>query len=168
MKIDDLKKKYNITDGEIIQYEDFDSILEDVSKNNITKHEANEILRYVSNITDLQLAYLDTVKETITAAKEVQQTAMNKISIPNVAPIIKIIENMLINTDDLVFKEKVLGKLMELSTLMYEYEEKKNNSAERMNNDNNKFWSKLIIGVGIIIGGAVAAIASTKINSKRD
>jgi anti-sigma-K factor RskA len=70
------------------------------------------------------------------------------------------------NSHDLDFKTKILEKLMELSKLMFEYENKKNESAERINKDNNNFWGKLMIGVGVVAVGAVGAAATVLMNNK--
>lgn len=164
MKNEDLKKKFGISDDGVIQKENFELLLEDVNKNEITKEEALEIFKNISNLTEVQKAYLETVKESVSAAKEVQLSAIDKINVPNVDFIIKIIEDMSKDSHDLDFKTKILEKLMELSKLMFEYEDKKNESAERMNKDNNNFWGKLMIGVGVIAVGVVGAAASVLVN----
>ena len=74
----------------VIQKENFELLLEDVNKNEITKEEALEIFKNISNLTEVQKAYLETVKESVSAAKEVQLSAMNKISVPNVDFIINL------------------------------------------------------------------------------
>lgn len=164
MQNEDLKKKFGINDDGVIQKKNFELLLEDVNKNEITKEEALEIFKNISNLTEVQKAYLETVKESVSAAKEVQLSAMDKISVPNVDIIIKTIGDMLKDTHDLDLKTRILEELMELSRLMFEYEHKKNESTERMNKDNNNFWGKLMIGVGVVAVGAVGAAATVLMN----
>lgn len=42
----------------VIQKENFELLLEDVNKNEITKEEALEIFKNISNLTEVQKAYL--------------------------------------------------------------------------------------------------------------
>jgi hypothetical protein len=164
MQNENLKKKFGISDDGVIQKENFELFLENVNKNEITKEEALEVFKHISNLTEVQKAYLETVKESISAAKEVQLTAMDKINVPNVDSIIKIIEGMSKDNLSSDSQKAILEALMELSRLMFEYEDKKNESAERMNKDNNNFWGKLMIGAGVIAVGAIGAVASSFIN----
>ncbi len=164
MQNENLKQKFGINDKGEIQNEKFELLLDDVSKNNISREQALGILKQITNLSEVQKAYLETVKESIHAIKNVQQSAIDKISVPNVDPIIKIIEDMLKSTDDLAFKEKISEKLMELARLMFEYEQKKNETASKINDDNNGFWGKLLLGVGVVAISAAGAAATVIMN----
>jgi hypothetical protein len=52
---------------------------------------------------------------------------------------------------------------MELAKLMFEYEQRKNDTASKMNNNNN-FGGKLLIGVGVVAIEAVGAAATVIMN----
>lgn len=164
MQNENLKQRFGINENGVIQKDKFELLLEDVSKNNISREQALELLKQITNLSDVQKAYLETVKEAISAIKDVQKSAMDKINVPSVDAIIRIIEDMSKSTDNLAFKEKIIEKLMELAKLMFEYEQRKNDTASKMNNDNNNFWSKLLIGVGVVAIGAVGAAATVIMN----
>jgi hypothetical protein len=53
---------------------------------------------------------------------------------------------------------------MELAKLMFEYEQRKNDTASKMNNNNNNFGGKLLIGVGVVAIEAVGAAATVIMN----
>ena len=64
------------------------------------------------------------------------------------------------------FKRECLNKIFELGKLELEYEKQKNDTVKNMNNQNNSLWKKIAIGVGVIVVGAIGAVAASKFDKK--
>ena len=113
---------------------------------------------------DLNSVYAS-IKDIIDAAKATQLSAMEKISIKNFEKIYEIIEKMSKDGSE-DFKRECLNKIFELGKLELEYEKQKNDTVKNMNNQNNSLWKKIAIGVGVIVVGAIGAVAASKFDKK--
>lgn len=143
----------------------FNEIMNQTNIGNLDKAKVIEVLETIPNIVELQRTYLNSIKDIIDAAKATQLSAMEKISIKNFERIYEIIERMSIDGSE-DFKRECLNKIFELGKLELEYEKQKNDTVKNMNNQNNSLWKKIAIGVGVIVVGAIGAVAASKFDKK--
>lgn len=143
----------------------FNEIMNQTNIGNLDKAKVMEVLQTIPNIVELQRTYLNSIKDIIDAAKATQLSAMEKISIKNFERIYEIIERMSKDGSE-DFKRECLNKIFELGKLELEYEKQKNDTVENMNNQNNSLWKKIAIGVGVIVVGAIGAVAASKFDKK--
>jgi hypothetical protein len=143
----------------------FNEIMNQTNIGNLDKAKVMEVLQTIPNIVELQRTYLNTIKDIIDAAKATQLSAMEKISIKNFEKIYEIIEKMSKDGSE-DFKRECLNKIFELGKLELEYEKQKNDTVKNMNNQNNSLWKKIAIGVGVIVVGAIGAVAASKFDKK--
>ena len=143
----------------------FNEIMNQTNNGNLDKAKVIEVLETIPNIVELQRTYLNSIKDIIDAAKATQLSAMEKISIKNFERIYEIIERMSIDGSE-DFKRECLNKIFELGKLELEYEKQKNDTVKNMNNQNNSLWKKIAIGVGVIVVGAIGAVAASKFDKK--
>ena len=139
----------------------FNEIMNQTNIGNLDKAKVMEVLQTIPNIVELQRTYLNSIKDIIDAAKATQLSAMEKISIKNFEKIYEIIEKMSKDGSE-DFKRECLNKIFELGKLELEYEKQKNDTVKNMNNQNNSLWKKIAIGVGVIVVGAIGAVAASK------
>ena len=143
----------------------FNEIMNQTNNGNLDKAKVIEVLETIPNIVELQRTYLNSIKDIIDAAKATQLSAMEKISIKNFERIYEIIERMSKDGSE-DFKRECLNKIFELGKLELEYEKQKNDTVKNMNNQNNSLWKKIAIGVGVIVVGAIGAVAASKFDKK--
>ena len=143
----------------------FNEIMNQTNIGNLDKAKVIEVLETIPNIVELQRTYLNSIKDIIDAAKATQLSAMEKISIKNFEKIYEIIEKMSKDGSE-DFKRECLNKIFELGKLELEYEKQKNDTVKNMNNQNNSLWKKIAIGVGVIVVGAIGAVAASKFDKK--
>lgn len=143
----------------------FNEIMNQTNIGNLDKAKVMEVLQTIPNIVELQRTYLNSIKDIIDAAKATQLSAMEKISIKNFERIYEIIERMSKDGSE-DFKRECLNKIFELGKLELEYEKQKNDTVKNMNNQNNSLWKKIAIGVGVIVVGAIGAVAASKFDKK--
>lgn len=143
----------------------FNEIMNQTNTGNLDKAKVIEVLETIPNIVELQKTYLNSIKDIIDAAKATQLSAMEKISIKNFERIYEIIERMSKDGSE-DFKRECLNKIFELGKLELEYEKQKNDTVKNMNNQNNSLWKKIAIGVGVIVVGAIGAVAASKFDKK--
>jgi hypothetical protein len=143
----------------------FNEIMNQTNTGNLDKAKVIEVLETIPNIVELQRTYLNSIKDIIDAAKATQLSAMEKISIKNFEKIYEIIEKMSKDGSE-DFKRECLNKIFELGKLELEYEKQKNDTVKNMNNQNNSLWKKIAIGVGVIVVGAIGAVAASKFDKK--
>ena len=143
----------------------FNEIMNQTNIGNLDKAKVIEVLETIPNIVELQKTYLNSIKDIIDAAKATQLSAMEKISIKNFERIYEIIERMSKDGSE-DFKRECLNKIFELGKLELEYEKQKNDTVKNMNNQNNSLWKKIAIGVGVIVVGAIGAVAASKFDKK--
>ena len=143
----------------------FNEIMNQTNIGNLDKAKVIEVLETIPNIVELQRTYLNSIKDIIDAAKATQLSAMEKISIKNFERIYEIIERMSKDGSE-DFKRECLNKIFELGKLELEYEKQKNDTVKNMNNQNNSLWKKIAIGVGVIVVGAIGAVAASKFDKK--
>jgi hypothetical protein len=143
----------------------FNEIMNQTNTGNLDKAKVIEVLETIPNIVELQRTYLNSIKDIIDAAKATQLSAMEKISIKNFERIYEIIEKMSKDGSE-DFKRECLNKIFELGKLELEYEKQKNDTVKNMNNQNNSLWKKIAIGVGVIVVGAIGAVAASKFDKK--
>ena len=143
----------------------FNEIMNQTNTGNLDKAKVIEVLQTIPNIVELQKTYLNSIKDIIDAAKATQLSAMEKISIKNFERIYEIIERMSKDGSE-DFKRECLNKIFELGKLELEYEKQKNDTVKNMNNQNNSLWKKIAIGVGVIVVGAIGAVAASKFDKK--
>lgn len=143
----------------------FNEIMNQTNTGNLDKAKVIEVLETIPNIVELQRTYLNSIKDIIDAAKATQLSAMEKISIKNFERIYEIIERMSKDGSE-DFKRECLNKIFELGKLELEYEKQKNDTVKNMNNQNNSLWKKIAIGVGVIVVGAIGAVAASKFDKK--
>ena len=143
----------------------FNEIMNQTNIGNLDKAIVMEVLETIPNIVELQKTYLNSIKDIIDAAKATQLSAMEKISIKNFERIYEIIERMSKDGSE-DFKRECLNKIFELGKLELEYEKQKNDTVKNMNNQNNSLWKKIAIGVGVIVVGAIGAVAASKFDKK--
>lgn len=143
----------------------FNEIMNQTNIGNLDKAKVMEVLQTIPNIVELQRTYLNSIKDIIDAAKATQLSAMEKISIKNFEKIYEIIEKMSKDGSE-DFKRECLNKIFELGKLELEYEKQKNDTVKNMNNQNNSLWKKIAIGVGVIVVGAIGAVAASKFDKK--
>ena len=143
----------------------FNEIMNQTNTGNLDKAKVIEVLETIPNIVELQKTYLNSIKDIIDAAKATQLSAMEKISIKNFEKIYEIIEKMSKDGSE-DFKRECLNKIFELGKLELEYEKQKNDTVKNMNNQNNSLWKKIAIGVGVIVVGAIGAVAASKFDKK--
>ena len=143
----------------------FNEIMNQTNIGNLDKAKVIEVLETIPNIVELQKTYLNSIKDIIDAAKATQLSAMEKISIKNFEKIYEIIEKMSKDGSE-DFKRECLNKIFELGKLELEYEKQKNDTVKNMNNQNNSLWKKIAIGVGVIVVGAIGAVAASKFDKK--
>ena len=143
----------------------FNEIMNQTNNGNLDKAKVIEVLETIPNIVELQKTYLNSIKDIIDAAKATQLSAMEKISIKNFERIYEIIERMSKDGSE-DFKRECLNKIFELGKLELEYEKQKNDTVKNMNNQNNSLWKKIAIGVGVIVVGAIGAVAASKFDKK--
>lgn len=143
----------------------FNEIMNQTNIGNLDKAIVMEVLQTIPNIVELQRTYLNSIKDIIDSAKATQLSAMEKISIKNFERIYEIIERMSKDGSE-DFKRECLNKIFELGKLELEYEKQKNDTVKNMNNQNNSLWKKIAIGVGVIVVGAIGAVAASKFDKK--
>ena len=150
----------------------FNEIMNQTNIGNLDKAKVMEVLQTIPNIVELQRTYLNTIKDIIDSAKATHLSAkathlsaMEKISIKNFEKIYEIIEKMSKDGSE-DFKRECLNKIFELGKLELEYEKQKNDTVKNMNNQNNSLWKKIAIGVGVIVVGAIGAVAASKFDKK--
>ena len=143
----------------------FNEIMNQTNNGNLDKAKVIEVLETIPNIVELQRTYLNSIKDIIDAAKATQLSAMEKISIKNFERIYEIIERMSKDGSE-DFKRECLNKIFELGKLELEYEKQKNDTVKNMNNQNNSLWKKIAIGVGVIVVGAIGAVAASIFDKK--
>ena len=143
----------------------FNEIMNQTNIGNLDKAKVIEVLETIPNIVELQRTYLNSIKDIIDAAKATQLSAMEKISIKNFEKIYEIIEKMSKDGSE-DFKRECLNKIFELGKLELEYEKQKNDTVKNMNNQNNSLWKKIAIGVGVIVVGAIGAVAASIFDKK--
>ena len=143
----------------------FNEIMNQTNIGNLDKAKVIEVLETIPNIVELQRTYLNSIKDIIDAAKATQLSAMEKISIKNFERIYEIIERMSKDGSE-DFKRECLNKIFELGKLELEYEKQKNDTVKNMNNQNNSLWKKIAIGVGVIVVGAIGAVAASIFDKK--
>lgn len=143
----------------------FNEIMNQTNIGNLDKAKVMEVLQTIPNIVELQRTYLNTIKDIIDSAKATHLSAMEKISIKNFEKIYEIIEKMSKDGSE-DFKRECLNKIFELGKLELEYEKQKNDTVKNMNNQNNSLWKKIAIGVGVIVVGAIGAVAASIFDKK--
>ena len=143
----------------------FNEIMNQTNIGNLDKAKVMEVLQTIPNIVELQRTYLNTIKDIIDSAKATHLSAIEKISIKNFEKIYEIIEKMSKDGSE-DFKRECLNKIFEFGKLELEYEKQKNDTVENMNNQNNSLWKKIAIGVGVIVVGAIGAVAASKFDKK--
>lgn len=70
MELNELKKKFNIQEGENVSLDVFAGILNSVNKGEISKEELGILLQSLPNLVELQKSILDAARKVSESAKE--------------------------------------------------------------------------------------------------
>ncbi|KLE08181.1 hypothetical protein [Aliarcobacter butzleri] len=146
-----------------LSQEEFNQIVDYVASNKIDGTIAIEVLKTIPNLVKLNETYLETTKTIFNSAKDIQLSAIDKISIQNIDKIIGTIESMSKDTSE-EFKKECLSSIILLSQKLFEFEKDKNDTTAKINDDNNGLWKKAFMALSLVVVsvGAIAAGIANK------
>jgi hypothetical protein len=157
MDKNELRKKFNISDDEKISTDKFESIMVAREKKEISKDDFINLLIDVPNFVEVQKEYLDIAKTAFDNAKETQIEALKNISNVDLNESVQLIGKLL--SEGNLEKEERLA-IINLWDKIITIQDKANDTRKNMNDSNNDFWQKALIGVGSVVGSVAVGLVS--------